>query len=704
MTDIDQLLSKLTLEEKVSLLATVNRWRTPVFQRDGVFVPHIKATDGPNGARGESYVSGIKAACFPCATSLGATFDRPLVYRVGEEVAKEAKKKAANVLLAPTLNVIRSPLGGRNYETYSEDPLVLGELASEFVKDMEHSGYSHLVAHSCSRTSGRLSAEIDEQTLRKIYLLPFQLVVKDSNPLCFMTSYNLVNGTYEAKEVAIENPGRDAFIHDAAAEGMVLLKNSNDILPLPAPSENFKAAMIGQFAGVASLGGGGSARVDSIRAVSPLEGMDTAGYRTQFSPGVPVFKVIPHAPTEMILGAGNPGGNNDNGDDVRVEWYNGNVIGENLAHTEMRATPDGHHHRSIITTGRAKCYIEDQLLYKRKQETDLSLESFYFFKAKLERRFDYPMEAGRRYTVVVESWATEPELCTLSHSMAAVEVERQANVAVVCVGNTNEIESEGFDRDTMDLLGCQNDVIQAVAAQNPRTVVVNFSGAAVSLTPFLESVGGVVQAWFPGQECGHSLARVLTGAINPSGRLPFSWPARIKDNSSYGNFPANSDGVLRYEEGLAVGYRYYDRPTSAPLFPFGFGLSYTSFEVDDAPNLEQVTLQGPNDLVEVFAMVRNLGQREGRVAVQFYVGMSDPSAARGQKRPFKELKGFAKVHIRPNSQELVSVILDKYSVSYYDPEDACWRADGGRYTIYAGLSAMDIKETAILDIPGSSSF
>ncbi|CAG8285432.1 unnamed protein product [Penicillium salamii] len=801
-----------------------------------------QSTDGPNGARGESYTSGIKAACFPCATNLGATFDRELLYKIGKECAKEAKTKAANVLLAPTLNVIRSPLGGRNYETYSEDPVLLGNLASEYVKGCQAEGVAatpkHFVANEAENQRKTLTVDIDEQTLREIYLLPFQLVVKKANPLCLMTSYNRVNGTYvsddkrllddvlrrewgfdglvmsdwlgtystapsvnagvdlempgptkwrgsllleaiqkgevtkeainasarrvlvlakklgrfenpgEAKEISLEDPVRDAFIRDAAAEGMVLLKNEKDLLPLPAPCQNLKIAMIGQFAGVAALGGGGSAKVDSIRAISPVEGMESAGYDVRFHEGVPVFKVIPHAPAKMILETAKVS-DNSHTNAVKMEWYNGNTVGRNNALTEMIQTPEymikeqwpsyldqdycsrmtfdikpshsGLHHFSVITTGQAKCYINGQLVYEREQETDLILEAFYFYKEKLERRFDYEMEAGRRYTVILESWATDPDILHAkplygkmfqgssirfaehidyeARIEAAVNVAREAAIAVVCVGNTNEIESEGFDRETMGLLGYQNALVKAVAAGNPKTVVVNFSGGPIDLTPILGSTQAFLQAWLPGQECGHSVARVLTGQINPCGQLPFSWPACIEDNPSYGNFPADDKGVLRYEEKLNVGYRFYDRPdTPSPLFPFGYGLSYTSFAVSNPQIISDKSLDGPNETVEVTAEVRNGGLKDGKVAVQFYVAIPGPESAAGHGRPIKELKNFAKLFLRAQETQTITGVLDKYSVSYYDAGSACWRAESGRYTVYVGLSAAEATATATFEV------
>ncbi|KAG8625687.1 hypothetical protein KVT40_006088 [Elsinoe batatas] len=458
--DTATILSLLTLEQKVSLLAAIDWWRTPAIDRPEVFVPQIKTTDGPNGARGESYVSGIKAACFPCGTSMGATFDKDLLYNIGLHIAKEAQTKSADILLAPTLNVIRHPLGGRNYETYSEDPVVLGKLAAAFVRGCQSLGVpatpKHFVANEAENERKTLSVEVDEQTLREIYLLPFQLVVKESEPWCFMTSYNRVNGRYVADDyrlvtevlrgewgfkglcinagVDLEMPGppkwrgtalfdavrngqvkqsiidenarrvidmakflgkfdhpdeppvravddaeRDEFIATAGAEGMVLLKNTNGILPINKKSQ---VAIIGHHATHVSLGGGGSARVDALHAVSPIEGMQKAGFDVQASPGIPVFGALPHAEPSMVT---DPEGKTST-TPVKVEWFNSAMIGENLVHTEQRPSAEymikeqwpsylskdycsrmtftltpsrsGNHIFSVVSTGRTRCLIK----------------------------------------------------------------------------------------------------------------------------------------------------------------------------------------------------------------------------------------------------------------------------------------------------------------------------------------------------------
>ncbi|PSK37320.1 Beta-glucosidase 1 [Elsinoe australis] len=767
--DVETILSRLSLEEKASLLSATDWWRTPAIDKKDVFVPHIKTTDGPNGARGESYVSGIKAACFPCGTSIGASFDTQLLHDIGKSIAKEAITKSASVLLAPTLNVIRHPLGGRNYETYSEEPVVLGKLAAAFVEGCQTQNIAatpkHFVANEAENQRKTLSVE------------------------GFMTSYNKVNGRYvaddhrqvtqvlrnewgfkglvvsdwmgvystvdcinagvdvdlpgptkwrgkllvdavkdgkvqeittndsvrrvldlakrlgrfehpeESPEQAVKDAERDEFIATAGAEGMVLLKNDR-ILPIPMTSS---VAVIGHHAIRPSIGGGGSARVDALHVVSPFEGMKTAGFDVRLAPGIPVFGTLPHADPSMVSDLDG----HKNKTPVKVEWFNGSVIGQNLVHEENRPNAEymikeqwpsylhkdycsrmtftltssrsGNHIFSVISTGRAICRINGEEAYVRGQERDLVPDSFYFFKSKIERRFNYHMTGGKTYTIVLESWATPDDIVKappldgrlfqgsairfheeidVGQSLSdASNLAKQADIAVVFVGTTNEIESEGFDREDMQLPSQQYELIDAVG-------------------------------WYAGQECGDAIARILSGEVNPCGRLPFSWPKKLEDSSAHGNFPAK-DNVLRYEEGLDVGCRWHDR-AEAPdaLFAFGHGLSYTRFEISDV-QCHPVMEDGK---VQVRCTVNNTGNRFGKLVVQVYV--QSPAATIGRKRPVKELKEFVKVGLGPGDAGVVTVTLDKYAVSAYDQSQSCWVARAGRYTVLVGFSCVDIEGKA----------
>ncbi|KAL4731405.1 hypothetical protein ACLX1H_000371 [Fusarium chlamydosporum] len=811
------LVSQLTIEEKVSLLSAVDWWRTPTIKRDNVFVPHIKMSDGPNGARGESYVSGITAACFPCSTAVGASFDKQLAYRLGEEIAKETVTKSANVLLAPTMNIIRSPLGGRNYETYSEDPYLIGTVASAFVRGCQSQGIAatpkHFVANESERARTKMTSNIDMQTLREIYMLPFQLVLRDSDPWCFMTSYNRLNeeycadsqwlledilrkewgfsglvvsdwmGTYstskaliagmdlempgptrwrgknliaeleagtvsvevldksvgrvvelakktgrfddpaEKPERSVEDPDRLEFITTVAADGMVLLKNDNNLLPI---SEDASVAVIGHFSTNPSIGGGGSAKVLAQHIISPLYGLESRGIRCRHAPGVPVFGALPHAEAGSIT-------------DVQLRWFNSVMVGDNLAHEQTIKQPEymikeawpsylnkeyctsmsfsltpsssGDHTFSVITTGKADVLINGSNIFHRPQEPVLLPESFYFYKAKIERRFTFAMTAGQVYNVELRSWATEEKvLSKIGGTMFqgaslrfmeyvdvpgairdAADAAASSDAAVVFVGTTNEMESEGYDRDTMDLTSGQYDLIAAVAGRNPKTVVVNLSGSPVTVSPFIDQVPGFLQAWYAGQECGHAIARVLLGDVNPSGRLPMSWPRRNEDNPAYPNFPCDDNLVLNYDERLKVGYRFYDdKPSPIPEFHFGHGLSYTTFALRDQPSFTSCFRSAGLTEVSLSTQVENTGIKDGKQVIQVYV--SFPPCA-GNDRPVKELKAYGKIFVPAGQTQTVTFKLDKYAFSYFDTSTDRWVIPEGEFLVHLAFSSAELLQT-----------
>ncbi|KAH6661792.1 glycoside hydrolase superfamily [Plectosphaerella plurivora] len=835
------LLESLTTEERVSLLSATDWWRTPTILRDGAFVPHIKMSDGPNGARGESYVSGITAACFPCSTCVGATFDVDGARCLGQEIARETITKSANVLLAPTMNIIRSPLGGRNYETYSEDPYLIGTLASAFVNGCQSEGIAatpkHFVGNESEKRRTKMTSQIDEQTLREIYMMPFQLVMRDSDPWCFMTSYNRVNeeycadsnrllneilrkewgfsgvvvsdwlGTYstslavksgldlempgptrwrgekllkelqagsvtiddinnsaervlelarktgrfqnpaELPEKSVHDASRIEFIANLAAEGIVLLKNDGDVLPL---QRDKTVAVIGQFATHPSIGGGGSAKVLAQHIISPQQGLEALGVKCLHSAGVPVYAALPHAEPDVVGPFSSVGEIKTNATTpVLLEWFNAKVVGERAVHTSAIASAEymikeawpsyldedyctrmsftltpktsGNHVFSVITTGSATVFLDGVEVFHRPQEPVLQPESFYFFKAKIERHFSVSMVQGQTYRVELHAWAAAPEVLARVNGVtfqgaslrfkefvdvpgaisAAARVAASSDSAIVFVGNTNEIESEGYDRESMDLTSDQYDLVSAVAKANPRTIVVNLSGSPVTVSPFIQKVPTFVQGWFAGQECGYSIARVLTGETNPSGRLPMSWPKRNEDNPAFANFPCDDNDILRYEEKLRVGYRYYDeRDAPVPQFPFGFGLSYTTFALTGL-EAARTRFGRPEDIrVELSVRLSNTGSRDGKTVVQIYVGYDGGKLDHPhQPRPVKELRAYRKVEVAHLGHEDVEFVLDKYAFSFFDTAAGSWKVQPGTYSIHAAFSAADVVQTVKLSLP-----
>ena len=800
---IDQLVAEMTLEEQVSLLAGADFWTTVPVERVGV--PAIKVSDGPNGARGGgSLVGGVTAACFPVGISLASTWNTDLIEQIGAALAEEALSKGARALLGPTVNIHRSPLNGRNFECYSEDPHLSARAVVAYIRGLQSHGVAATVKHYVGNDSefqrNSISSDIGERALREIYLPPFEAAVREAGTWALMSSYNKVNGTYVSEnprllrdilkgewgydgvvmsdwtgtystaeaasagldlempgpaqlrgpklvravqegrvpaeaiadsarrllrlmtrvgafddptipdEQAIDRPEHRALIRQAGAEGTVLLKN-NGLLPLDMNARQ-RIALIGPNAQTAQIMGGGSAQVNAHYRVTPLEGLlAQAGPAVEIGcdTGCANYKQLP-----LLTGP------------LAVEFFNSSDLsGEVAARQEMNqaemmwfldvlpgvdpwkfsarltarytAEADGEHLFSLVSAGLSRLYLDDVLLVDNWSDWKVG-DSFFGFgsdeiigAAELQAghtydvRVEYAFPApGGMFMKALRVGVTRPlgDEAIESALLAAV----QADVAILFVGQNGEWDTEGRDRPHIDLVGRQNELIERVAAANPNTVVVVQSGGPVR-TPWLDRVAAVLQAWYPGQECGNAIADVLTGRVNPSGRLPQTFPLRLEDNPAYVNYPGENGHVL-YGEGLFVGYRYYDKKGVAPLFPFGYGLSYTTFAWDNL-RLSSDTL-APGETLTVGIDVTNTGERAGADVVQLYVG--DPQAALA--RPEKELKGFVRVILEPGERRTVSLPLDMRALAYYDDAKAAWVAEAGVFEVLVGASSADIRARA----------
>ncbi len=807
---IDALLQAMTLEEQVALLAGESFWLTVPIERLGI--PAIKVTDGPNGARGGgSLVGGVRAASFPVGIALAATWNTALIEQIGQALAEEAQSKGARVLLAPTVNIHRSTLNGRNFECYSEDPYLSAQLAVAYITGVQSRGVGATVKHYVGNESEfqrmTISSEIDERALREIYLPPFEAAVKDARVWAVMAAYNKVNGMYASEhpalltdllknewgfdgvlmsdwfathstlaaqnagldlempgptryrgkklveavragqvsadavkesarrilrliarvgafddpaipdEQAIDRPEHRSLIRQAAAQGIVLLKN-NGVLPLD-PHAARKLAIIGPNAKTAQIMGGGSAQVNAHYRVSPFEGITAQvgdSFQIGYALGCTNYKLLP-----LLHGAqiAQPDGG---GQGLSAEYFNstdlsGNVVwrtsisqAEHMwldragpgvadvfsARFRTRFTPDedGEHHFSLVSAGLSRLFVDDQLVvdnWDAWQQGDN-----YFGAGSTEAIGTLDLRAAQTYDVVIEYACQEHAAVGVravrvgvtrpigdEAIQQAVDVAAASDVALLFVGLNGEWDTEGQDRPHMDLVGRQNELIERVAAVNPNTVVVLQTGGPVTM-PWLERVAGVMQAWYPGQECGNAIADVLFGAINPSGKLPQTFPIRLEDNPAFINYPGEH-GRVRYGEGIFVGYRYYEKKQVEPLFPFGFGLSYTSFAYDNL-RLRAETIR-PDEHVTVDVDVTNTGERAGEEIVQLYVQDVTSTSA----RPLKELKRFARVVLAPGETKTVTLSLDRMALAYWNDAEHAWIAEAGEFAVLIGSSSRDIQ-------------
>ncbi|KAK3396558.1 glycoside hydrolase superfamily [Sordaria brevicollis] len=816
-------LASLTQEEKISLLTAADFWRTKSIPEKGI--PAVKTSDGPNGARGGIFVGGTKAALFPCGISLAATWNKALLREVGRHLAEEAKARQANILLAPTVCMHRHPLGGRNFESFSEDPLLTGKLAAQYIKGLQENGVAATIKHFVGneQETNRLTVNsvIAERPLREIYLRPFEIAVREAKPWAVMSSYNLVNGvhadmnTHTLKEVlrdewkfdgavisdwggvnstaesikagcdiefphskkwryekvmealnkgelsqadidrAAENvltlvertKGSDLtpeaaekeddreetreLIREAGVQGLTLLKNEGSILPIN--PKTTKVAVIGPNANRAIAGGGGSASLNPYYTTLPLESIRKVAEKpVTYAQGCHIYKWLPVASPYCSDKTGKPG--------VTIEWFKGDKFKGEPVTIQRRANTDlflwdsaplvqtgpewsaiattyltpkhsGKHTISYMSVGPGKLYINGKLALDLWDWTE---EGEAMFEGSVDYLIDVEMDANRPVELRVEMTnelrpVEKQKQMGMTHRYGgcrigfkeedqvdylqeAIDAAASADVAIVVVGLDAEWESEGYDRQTMDLPynGSQDRLIEAVVKANPNTVVVNQSGSPVTM-PWADRVPAILQAWYQGQEAGNALADVLFGLRNPSGKLPCTFPKRLEDTPAYHNWPGENLEVI-YGEGIYIGYRHYDRSKIAPLFPFGHGLSYTSFEYGRPSLSSRVLTQ--NGVIELCVAITNVGDFDGAETVQVYV--------RDEKsrlpRPEKELVAFEKVSLEKGETRHLRIELDKYAVGYYDTDKKAWVAEEGRFQVLVGPSSGDIKYSVPFEV------
>ncbi|KAI1870914.1 hypothetical protein JX265_005954 [Neoarthrinium moseri] len=812
-------LAALDLEEKVSLLTAADFWRTKSIPEKGI--PAIKTSDGPNGARGGIFVGGTKAALFPCGISLAATWNKSLLYKVGQHLADETKARSANLLLAPTVCMHRHPLGGRNFESFSEDPLLTGKLASQYIQGLQSKGVGAAIKHFVANEQETFRMTIDsimmERPLRELYLRPFEIAIREANPWAVMSSYNLINGVHADENIhtlkdilrgewgydgavisdwggtnstaeslkagcdiefpfstkwrfekvlqalrdgkllkedidrAAENvltlvdrtKGNDMseeaaerednreetrlLIRQAGAEGLTLLKNEGNILPIN--PKTARVAVIGPNANRAIAGGGGSASLNPYYNTLPLDSIRAAAQNeVTYAQGCHIYKWLPVASRYCTDKSGKPC--------VTLEWFSGDqfqgdvVVQQRRTNTDLflwdsaplaelgpqwsavattylTPTQTGKHTISYMTVGPGRLFVDGKLALDLWDWTE---EGEAMFDGSIDYMVEVDMQAGKPVELRVEMTnelrpIAKQKVFNMTHRYGgcrigfkqedavdylqeAIDAAKAADVAVVVIGLDAEWESEGYDRKTMDLPsdGSQDRLVEAIVKANPRTVVVNQSGSPVTM-PWADKVPTILQAWYQGQEAGNALADVLFGFKNPSGKLPCTFPRRIEDTPAYHNWPGENLRVL-YGEGLYIGYRHYDRAQIAPLFAFGHGLSYTTFEYGRV-SVSQKTL-GADAPIHMIMAVTNTGSVAGSETIQIYVRDEKSKLP----RPEKELVAFEKVSLEPDETKHITIPLDKYAVGYYDDSLRTWIAEEGTFKILVGASAADIRQSA----------
>lgn len=664
--DIQALISQMTLEEKAGLCSGLDFWHTKPVERLGV--PSVMVSDGPHGLRKQDLNAdhlgmneSIKAVCMPAACATAASFDRELIGEMGRAIGRSCQHEQLSVVLGPAVNIKRSPLCGRNFEYFSEDPYLAGEISAAFIAGVQSqnvgTSIKHFAANSQEHRRMSSSSNIDERTLREIYLPAFEISVKKSQPWTVMCSYNRLNGTYASEhpwlltEVLRNEWGFEGYVMSdwGAVSNRVAGLAAGLDLEMPA-SGGINDAKI-----VEAVRAG---RLDEAVLDRAVERILTVNYRylENARPETPWDKEADH-----LLSA--------------------RIAGECMV---LLKNEDG-----ILPLSREDdvAFIGEFAEKPRYQGGGSSHINSFKKTSALEAAEGLKVTYARGYNA-------DADETTDALIAEAVEAARKAKVAVVFAGLPDAYESEGYDRAHMRMPECQNKLIEAVAQANPNTVVVLHNGSPVEM-PWLPRVKAVLEAYLGGQAVGIATVRVLYGDVNPSGHLAETFPVKLSDNPSY-LFYGGEGNEADYREGVFVGYRYYDRKEMEVLFPFGHGLSYTTFAYSNLRlSKEHITDQ---DTLTATVTVTNTGSRAGKTVVQLYVG--DPVSS--VFRPVRELKGFEKVELQPGESRDVSFTLCKRAFAYWNTQLHDWYVESGDFTIEIGQSSRHIDVSATVQVDSTA--
>jgi beta-glucosidase len=763
--DLVERVERLSLEQKVRLLTGADFWA--LHDEPAIGLRRLVMSDGPAGVRGERWDEREPSANVPSPTLLAATWDEARIERLGRLLAAEARRKGVDVVLAPMVNLHRTPYGGRHFESFSEDPLLTARIGAAYVRGLQAEGVGatvkHFVANDSETERYTLEARVGERALRELYLAPFEAIVRDAGAWTVMAAYNAVNGptmtespmlqeilhdewgwdglvmsdwtaarsTVAAANAALDlampgphGPWGDALVEavrdgrvsedaiDAkvlrilrlaervgsldgpakeatpwsdeeiaaelrvtAAAGFVLAKNDG-VLPL----QTRRIAVLGPSAAVARTLGGGSATVFPPYTVSPLGGLEAAGFEVTHATGVKAQTRIPSATSEMLPDgvhvrflAGDDELGSEHRHGAAFTWLG--TLPPGTTAIELRATlkaGPGEHIVGVTGVGRHRLSLDGAELFDRRVELTPGADLGEAVLRPPQYGVPVTLETDRE---LVLRYELEPDAIMAAVHLnveppfgdedaeleRAVALAAAADAAVVVVGTNEEVECEGVDRESLALPGRQDELVARVAAANPRTVVVVNAGAPV-LLPWAADVAAILLVWFPGQEFGNALADVLTGAAEPGGRLPTTWPR------TEAGLPSTTprDGVLSYDEGIFVGYRAYERDGYESLFPFGHGLGYTTWEY----------LAVEPDETHVTVRLRNSGDRRGREVVQVYASRPDSAV----ERPARWLAGFEIAEADPGEEVEVEVTIAPRALAHWD---GGWTVEPGAFRFEA---------------------
>lgn len=668
---IEALIAQMTLEEKASLCSGADTWHTRGIERLGI--PSIMVTDGPHGLRKQQasadilgMFNSVPATCFPSAAGVASSWNRELIRRMGEALGRECQAEDVAVLLGPGANIKRSPLCGRNFEYFSEDPYLSSEMAAHHIMGVQSQGVGtslkHFAANNQEHRRMTSDSVVDERTLREIYLASFEGAVKQVQPWTVMCAYNKVNGEYASEN---ERLLTDILKEEWGHEGFVV----SDWGAVDERARGLAAGL--ELEMPASLGEGERKIIAAVMdGRLPEAKLDAAVER--------LLRIVFKA-----ADARRPGASYDAAAHHRLarEVARESMV---LLKNEGGILPLAKGGRIAVIGAMAR-----EPRYQGAGSSQINptrLDDIYE---------ELAASAGAGAALAyAQGYASDAETPDEALTAEAVRAAAAADVAVLFAGLPKRYESEGFDRAHLRMPANQVALIEAIAAVQPNLVVVLSNGAPVEM-PWLGAAKGVLEAYLGGQALGGAIADLLFGDANPSGRLAETFPARLEDNPSHLFFPGEGDRV-EYREGIFVGYRYYDKKRIEPLFPFGHGLSYTTFAYSELA-FDRQSLSDAETLT-VSAVVTNTGDRAGQEVVQLYVRDAHSSVI----RPDKELKGFDKLALAPGESQTVTFKLDKRSFAYYDAEAGEWTVESGDFEILIGRSSRDIALSGVVTVTSTA--
>lgn len=660
---LQSLISEMTLEEKAGLCSGADFWHTKGIERLGI--PQTMVSDGPHGLRkqeGDSDHMGlndsIKAVCFPAGCATAASFDRALLRQVGETIGNECQAEDLGVVLGPAVNIKRSPLCGRNFEYYSEDPLLASEMAAAVIKGIQSknvgTSIKHYLANNQEYRRITSSSEVDERTLREIYLAAFEGAVVKAKPWTVMCAYNQINGTY-----ACENK---TYLTDILRDEW-----------------NFDGYVMSDWGAV-------NERVPSLTAGLELE-MPSSGGKND----------------SLIVEAVNNGTLDEKILDQACERIL-NIVYRFTENKDQSVVwdKDADHELSWKIAQECMVLLKNESRILPLNETD---QIAFIGKYAKEPRFQGGGSSHINCSKITSAMDVVNTMPNITYAQGyqdntddideqlkaeAVETAKKAKVAVLFIGLPESFETEGLDRKHMRLPLCQSDLVDAVCTVQPNTVVVLHNGSPVEM-PWVDKVKGILEAYLGGQATGQAVVNLLFGKANPCGRLPETFPIKLEDNPSYLYFKGEG-GKVEYREGVFVGYRYYETKKAEVLFPFGYGLSYTEFEYSNL--ILDKSKMADTDVLMVSVDVKNTGTMAGKEVVQLYVSPEGGEII----RPVKELRAFEKVELIPGETKTVTFQLEKRAFAYWNTKIHDWHVESGKYKVMIGKSVRDIVETKKVEL------